>query len=387
MVTLIAFNARSVYHFHPVIMWSFIKREAVFSIAFVAAFLSAFFNPPSLSWIEAIDFRTLALLFSLMGVSEGLKESGLFDSAGGMLIRKAGNTRLLSFSLLLIVFISSMFFTNDVSLLMFVPFTIMLFDKENIEEKYVIRLVVLETIAANLGSMTTPVGNPQNLYICSYFDVGAGPFFRTILPYSLLSALLIAICFVLFLSSKRDVSSEEREIRTMDRAKTIVYLAFLLIALLSVFRVINWPVLFIVEFLFLLIADRKILKRIDYILLFTFVCFFIFSENIRNIDAVRNLIEKPMAEHPIAVSALVSQIISNVPAAILLSPFSVDFKGVLIGTDIGGLGTPVASLASLISMKIYFGRQKSQKGRYMAVFIAMNFMLLILLALFAWITE
>ncbi len=368
-------------------MWSFIKREAVFSIAFVAAFLSAFFNPPSLSWIEAIDFRTLALLFSLMGVSEGLKESGLFDSAGGMLIRKAGNTRLLSFSLLLIVFISSMFFTNDVSLLMFVPFTIMLFDKENIEEKYVIRLVVLETIAANLGSMTTPVGNPQNLYICSYFDVGAGPFFRTILPYSLLSALLIAICFVLFLSSKRDVSSEEREIRTMDRAKTIVYLAFLLIALLSVFRVINWPVLFIVEFLFLLIADRKILKRIDYILLFTFVCFFIFSENIRNIDAVRNLIEKPMAEHPIAVSALVSQIISNVPAAILLSPFSVDFKGVLIGTDIGGLGTPVASLASLISMKIYFGRQKSQKGRYMAVFIAMNFMLLILLALFAWITE
>ena len=365
-------------------MLRFIKREAVFTIALIAALISSFFNPPSISWLEAIDFRTLALLFSLMGISEGLKTSGLFDAAAGVMMKRAGNIRLLSLMLLLIVFISSMFFTNDVALLMFVPFTIMILDKENIEEDYMIRLVVLETIAANLGSMTTPVGNPQNLYICSFFNVGAGAFFRTILPYSLLSAVLIAICFVLFFSSSRKkVETEEREIRQVDKPRTFIYLGFLLIALLAVFRVIGWPYLFILELAFLLIADRNILKRIDYVLLLTFVCFFIFSENIRNIEGVRRIIEMPMQTHPVAVSALISQVISNVPAAILLSPFSESFEGVLIGTDIGGLGTPVASLASLISLKIYFSRKQSRKGRYMVVFSIMNFALLFLLALFA----
>ena len=148
-------------------MLAFIRREIVFVIAAVAAVITAFFNPPSMAWIEGIDFRTLALLFSLMGVSEGLKSSGFFDAAAGRMMKSSGSFRTLSFLLVAIVFFSSMFFTNDVSLLMFVPFTMMLFDKEKIEEKYIIRTVVIETIAANLGSMTTPVGNPQNLYICS----------------------------------------------------------------------------------------------------------------------------------------------------------------------------------------------------------------------------
>ena len=367
------------------VMLGFIKREIIFVIALAAAVATAFFNPPSLRWLEAIDFRTLALLFSLMGVSEGLKASGLFDCAAGMMMKRSGNTRMLSLLLVAIVFASSMLFTNDVSLLMFVPFTMMIMDREGADEGYIITLVVIETIAANLGSMTTPVGNPQNLYICSYFDVGAWPFFRTILPYSLASALLIAILFRLFLFRKDSVQAEKREIRPLDRQRTILYLAFLAAAVLSVFHVISWQLLLAVEFIALLVFDRSILKRIDYVLLLTFVCFFIFSENIRNIDGVSALLSHPMEEHPILASALVSQVISNVPAAILLSSFADGFEGVLIGTDIGGLGTPIASLASLISMKLYFRRSEGRNGMYMLVFLAMNAALLAALGMLAWL--
>ena len=372
------------YHRYPG-MLGFIKREMVFVIAVLAALVSAFFNPPSSSWIEAIDFRTLSLLFSLMGVSEGLKASGFFDSVAGALMRRSEDTARLSFLLVAIVFLSSMLFTNDVSLIMFVPFSMMLLDRERADESYMIKLIVLETIAANLGSMTTPVGNPQNLYICSFFGVSAGDFFRTILPYSVASALLILISFRLFLWKRGDVEKETRKVRRMDKHRTAIYLAFLFLAMLSVFRVISWLVLFIAELAFMLAFDRKILRRIDYILLMTFVAFFIFSENMRNIEGVRKLIESPMATHPISTSALVSQVISNVPAAILLSSFTDSFRGVLIGTDIGGLGTPIASLASLISLKLYFRRRQSSKGRYIMLFLILNVALLAILALFSLI--
>ena len=368
-------------------MADFIKREIVFVTALAAAAVTAFFNPPSAGWIEAVDFRTLALLFSLMGVSEGLKASGLFDAAAGVMMRKAGNTGKLSLMLLSIVFVSSMFFTNDVSLLMFVPFTMMMLDREGADEGYIIRLVVLETVAANLGSMTTPVGNPQNIYICSFFNVEAWPFFRTILPYSLLSVLLIAAAAAVMLRRKEAIAPDEREVRKVDRSRTAVYLAFLFLAMLSVFRIVSWQFLLIAEAVVLAAFDREILKRIDYILLLTFVCFFIFSENIRNIESIRALIETPMASHPVAMAALVSQVISNVPAAILLSPFSPSFEGVLVGTDIGGLGTPIASLASLISLKFYFSRKSGKKGWYMLVFLLLNFILLLILALLAWAIE
>ena len=380
----IALRRQNEYHRY-LGMLSFVKREMVFVIAVLAALVSAFFNPPSPSWIDAIDFRTLSLLFSLMGVSEGLKASGFFDSVAGVLMKRSGNTARLSFLLIAIVFISSMLFTNDVSLLIFVPFSLMLMDRAGADEKYTIALVVLETISANLGSMTTPVGNPQNLYICSFFSVGAGPFFATILPYSLLSAILIALIARILLSNGRTMEKEAREIRKMDRHRTAIYLAFLMIAMLSVFDVINWKVLFFIELAFLIAADRHILRKIDYILLLTFVAFFIFSENMRNIEGVRNLIEGPMEEHPIATSALVSQVISNVPAAILLSSFTDSFRGVLVGTDIGGLGTPIASLASLISLKLYFRRSQGSKGWYIMLFLILNIVLLAILALFSLI--
>lgn len=365
------------------IMLKFIKSEMVFVIALAAAVLSSFFNPPSQEWISAVDFRTLALLFCLMGVSEGFKSSGLFTSVASSLTRKAGNISRLSLFLVMIVFFSSMLFTNDVALLMFVPFTMMIMDKEKRDENYIIRIVILETIAANLGSMTTPVGNPQNIFICSYFSLDAGTFFAAILPYSLISLIMVLIIWRIFLAEREKLETENDEDTSADRKKTLMFSVFLVLALLSVFRVLDWKILFIAELAVLIIFDRKTLLKIDYILLLTFVCFFIFSANIRSIDTVERLLTSFMDKSAIATSAIVSQVISNVPAAILLSPFTDSAEGVLVGTDIGGLGTPVASLASLISMKFYFKREKGKKGKYIVLFLILNFALLAILAAFS----
>ena len=365
------------------IMLKFIKSEMVFVIALAAAVLSSFFNPPSQEWISAVDFRTLALLFCLMGVSEGFKSSGLFTSVASSLTRKAGNISRLSLFLVMIVFFSSMLFTNDVALLMFVPFTMMIMDKEKRDENYIIRIVILETIAANLGSMTTPVGNPQNIFICSYFSLDAGTFFAAILPYSLISLIMVLIIWRLFLAGREKLETGNDDDTHIDRKKTLMFSVFLVLALFSVFRVLDWRILFIAELAVLIIFDRKTLLKIDYILLLTFVCFFIFSANIRSIDAVERLLTSFMDKSAVATSAIVSQVISNVPAAILLSPFTDSAEGVLVGTDIGGLGTPVASLASLISMKFYFKREKGKKGKYIALFLILNFALLAILAAFS----
>lgn len=365
------------------IMLKFIKSEMVFVIALAAAVLSSFFNPPSQEWISAVDFRTLALLFCLMGVSEGFKSSGLFTSVASSLTRKAGNISRLSLFLVMIVFFSSMLFTNDVALLMFVPFTMMIMDKEKRDENYIIRIVILETIAANLGSMTTPVGNPQNIFICSYFSLDAGTFFAAILPYSLISLIMVLIIWRIFLAEREKLETENDDDTSADRKKTLMFSVFLVLALLSVFRVLDWKILFIAELAVLIIFDRKTLLKIDYILLLTFVCFFIFSANIRSIDTVKRLLTSFMDKSAIATSAIVSQVISNVPAAILLSPFTDSAEGVLVGTDIGGLGTPVASLASLISMKFYFKRERGKKGKYIILFLILNFALLAILAAFS----
>ena len=347
-------------------MLKFIKSEMVFVIALAAAVLSSFFNPPSQEWISAVDFRTLALLFCLMGVSEGFKSSGLFTSVASSLTRKAGNISRLSLFLVMIVFFSSMLFTNDVALLMFVPFTMMIMDKEKRDE-----------------SMTTPVGNPQNIFICSYFSLDAGTFFAAILPYSLISLIMVLIIWRIFLAEREKLETENDDDTSADRKKTLMFSVFLVLALLSVFRVLDWKILFIAELAVLIIFDRKTLLKIDYILLLTFVCFFIFSANIRSIDTVERLLTSFMDKSAIATSAIVSQVISNVPAAILLSPFTDSAEGVLVGTDIGGLGTPVASLASLISMKFYFKRERGKKGKYIILFLILNFALLAILAAFS----
>lgn len=359
-------------------MIGFVKKEAVFVIALLFALLTTFFNPPSGEYIEAIDFRTLGLLFSLMGISEGLKESGFFSSCSSLLLRKSRNMKMLSMLLVLMVFVLSMLFTNDVSLIMFVPFSIMLLEKEGADERYIARLVTLETISANLGSMTTPVGNPQNIYLCSVYQIEAGDFFAAILPYSALSLILVLASSYFFLKSEEKLMSTD-EGRCKAGAKSYVYIFLLFLALLTVFNLISWIILVVTELVIMLVMDRKIIKRIDYILLLTFICFFIFSANIREIDGVASLISVPMERNGMLTGALTSQVISNVPSAIFLSAFTDNYRDLLIGTNLGGLGTPIASLASLISLKLYFKRKTVRKGYYMTFFLILNFLLLALL--------
>ena len=194
---------------------------------------------------------------------------------------------------------------------------------------------------------------------------------------------MVLIIWRIFLAEREKLETENDDDTSADRKKTLMFSVFLVLALLSVFRVLDWKILFIAELAVLIIFDRKTLLKIDYILLLTFVCFFIFSANIRSIDTVERLLTSFMDKSAIATSAIVSQVISNVPAAILLSPFTDSAEGVLVGTDIGGLGTPVASLASLISMKFYFKRERGKKGKYIILFLILNFALLAILAAFS----
>ena len=360
-------------------MLAFLKREIVFAIAFSLALISTILiRPSATSLVSVIDYRTLILLFSLMGISEGLKKSGFISALSQNLGKRVHGTRSLSFLLIIMVFIVSMFLTNDVALLLLVPFTMRMFSK--VDEKYLITLVVLETIAANLGSMTLPVGNPQNLYITSYFEASPEEFFKTILPYSIFSFFLV-ILFTFALLRKDEKMESDASFVSVDRKMSASYLLFLALALLSVFHLLDYKILFIAEITFILFFDRKVFSGIDYFLLLTFVSFFIFSGNIRSIGWINRLLTENLNAHPMALSLFLSECISNVPAAIVLSPFAENMEGILIGTDLGGLGTPIASLASLISMKIYFQKKEARKGTYILIFLALNTIFLFSLVL------
>lgn len=362
-------------------MIGFVKREMTFSIAFVLTVLAMVFFPLGVGeYIEAIDFRILALLFSLMSVSAGLRRSGFFRDVSTLLLRKASDFRRLSLLLVTIVFFTSMLVTNDVALIVFVPFTLMILEGRA-GENSLIYLVVMETIAANLGSMATPVGNPQNLFLYSYYGFSASSFFSIILPLVAVSYVLVAVSTVLLCSENANIaipSSETKE----NMKESLLFFFLLFLALLSVFRVLDYRILLLIVVAALLVFDRKIFFDVDYILLLTFVCFFIFSTTMGRIPAVRDFLVVLMDENALVTSMLTSQVISNVPSAVLLAPFSTDGEALLVGTDIGGLGTPVASLASLISMKFFFARPSASKGRYMAVFLVLNFAFLLVLYLF-----
>ena len=360
---------------------SFIKKEPVLSAAAVLAVLSMFFVAPSPEYLSYIDFRTLALLFSLMTVVAGLKEIGLFRYLGSSLLAGMHSTRQLAFTLTALCFFSSMLITNDVSLITFVPFSILILNMAGLPE-LMIPVIVLQTIAANLGSMATPVGNPQNLYLYTTYSLSAGDFFRTLLPYTLASLVLLTLGGALALPKALAAPRLEKAPRPTAQ-QLLFYGALFALCLLSVFRILPWPALLSVLVLALAFAQPALLRRPDYGLLATFVCFFIVSGNLSALPAVRAALEKALAHGTVLTAALVSQIISNVPAAVLLSGFTQDWRGLLLGTNLGGLGTPVASLASLITLKAYFAAPEAKRGRYLAVFSILNFALLALGLAFA----
>lgn len=338
----------------------FAKREAVLCIAFFCAVVSMLFVPPDRAYLGYLDIRVLALLFCLMMVVAGLEETGLFQVLAQRLLVGRKRFRILSLALVLLPFFSSMLITNDVALLTFVPFAILMLELIGRQERLAY-LVVLQTVAANLGSMATPVGNPQNLFLCSKFEIPMGDFFAVMLPLTAVS--LLGLCAAALCVSGEAIEVQFCQARSIEN-KGLLWLMLVLfgLSLLSVFRVLPYGVLFAVVVLSALFCTRPLFLRVDYGLLATFVCFFLFSGNLGRIPAVRELLTGLLGSNTAMTAGLASQVISNVPAAVLLSGFTEDWRGLLVGTDVGGLGTPIASLASLISLKLYLRSQGPGQG-------------------------
>jgi len=363
-------------------MINYLKKEKVLTIALILAIISAFFVYPDKQYVEYVDFKVLALLFGLMLLVKGFQEIGLFE----LLIQKVfggiKTNRTLIQMLVLLNFFLSMLITNDVALITFVPFGILALRLCH-QEKWMIQTVVLETIAANLGSMLTPIGNPQNLYLFSASEMPLGTFFVTMLPVAVLSlVLLLAVTFLI--PNEKIVMKVEKAAGKMNPLELVVYSLLFLLNLLVVFRVISWiPALIITALAVVLMKKWKLFTKVDYALLITFVGFFVFVGNMGRIPAISELLEKLITGRELLVSALFSQFLSNVPAAILLSGFTDNFEALLVGTNVGGLGTLIASMASLISYKLYCAQEDADKGRYFRVFTLYNVIGLVILLAFA----
>ncbi|MGN1319028.1 MAG: SLC13 family permease [Lachnospirales bacterium] len=357
-------------------MISFIKKEAVFVISMILALVSVFIIPPDLEYLGYIDFRVICLLFVLMSVVAGFKLLRVFEVISNAIVNKISNLRYLVMVLWMLCFFMSMVITNDVALITFVPLAILTLNMTN-NNKYIIYTVILQTIAANMGSMLTPMGNPQNLYLYSYFNVDTLEFFKITIPVIVLSFILLLIFSIFVPNTKINVNT--RNLKLEKDRKLYLYLILALLSLLAVFKVIDYKIVTIITFLSVFIIDRRTLMRVDWFLLLTFIFFFIFVGNIGRITFVVDFISKIIYEKELIISVIASQFISNVPAAVMLSGFTNNYKALILGTDIGGLGTLIASLASLISFKIYSQIKNSNTTKYLLEFTVINVIFIIIL--------
>ena len=349
---------------------NFIKKETVLCVAAVCAVATMFFVPPDSTYIGYIDFKVLCLLMCLMAVVAGFEGCGAFKWLAYQLLRRCKSGRVLSIVLVLLPFFSSMLVTNDVALLTFVPFTLMLMEQIGCTSA-VIPMLVLQTIAANLGSMATPVGNPQNLFLYAAYELSAGEFFSAMLPLTAVSLLCLTAAALPVLPKAMDEYELQKETLKQPQ-KLIVYGVLFLLCLLTVFRVLHYGIMTALVILGIAAMEPKKLKELDIALLATFVCFFIVSGNLGRVEAVRGFLQTLLERNTLLTAAATSQVISNVPAAVLLSEFTQQWRPLLEGVNIGGLGTPIASLASLITLKLYLRWPKANAGRFMGVFILAN---------------
>lgn len=351
---------------------SFVKKESVLVISVVLAVVSSFFVPGA-DYLSFIDFKTLSLLFCLMAVMAGFTASGLFAFSAKKLLNTAKTTRLVVSVLVLLCFFFSCFITNDVALITFVPFAITVLSLA--DKKAVIPItVILQTIAANMGSALTPIGNPQNIYIFTVSGLTLADFLSLMLPYAALTLVFLAVSF--FFIKSEPIKQEGDNPAPPKALYTLFYLVLFILSVLAVFGAVHYLLCLAATLVALLIFDRKIILKVDYSLLLTFVGFFVFVGNMGSIPAVKEFISTALSGKEILFSALISQVISNVPAALLLSGFTDNMSALLVGVNIGGLGTLIASMASLISYKYVAAAFPDKKGKYMLIFSVLNFALL-----------
>ena len=355
----------------------FLKKECVLVIAVTLAILSSFISIPKLSYI---DFKVLILLFNLMVVVAAFKELKVLDSIAIGLLKKCNTYTSISLALVFITFISSMIVTNDVALITFVPLSIVIARKANIN---VLKIVVFQTLAANLGSSFTPMGNPQNLFIYSFYNLSPIDFFKITLPIVILAVLFLVL--LVFKDKKMNLSLDLEDVKIDNKRDVYLFGGLFLIILLSVFHVIDYKVTFLITIVMVLILNKKLFSQVDYSLLITFIGFFIFVGNISTMDVVKNFMEGILnsPKSTFLASVLSSQVISNVPATMLLSGFTNHFKELLLGVNIGGMGTLIASLASVISYKIY--ASEFGNDNYMKFFTFYNILGLVIFVPIAYI--
>ncbi|MCH5296650.1 MAG: anion permease [Ruminococcus sp.] len=354
---------------------SFVKKEIVMLVSLALAAISAFFVVPSTDYLNYIDFRTLALLLSLMAIMAGLNRVGVFKLLAERILGMVNTVFGLTIIFVLLCFFSSMLITNDVALITFVPFTIITLKMAGQSDK-MIYTVILETVAANLGSMLTPIGNPQNLYLFSAYNMKLSDFFKIVFPYAILSLILLIIAA--FFSGRERVSvSVAYESDKIDVRLMIMYILLFVLALLSVFRVLHFVVPLTSVLASVIIFDRRTLVNVDYSLLLTFLFLFIFIGNLGNIPSISHILHTVVDGNEVITGIVTSQVFSNVPSAILLSGFTSNYDMLLIGVNLGGLGTIIASMASLISFK-FIQKESVKTFKYLLLFSAVNIIFLAL---------
>jgi len=368
---------------------NFIKKEPVTSIAFLLALISIFIIKPDAEYAGYIHWSTLSSLLCLMLITSGLRGLGVFDYVGRKLLCKAGTSRNLTIILVGLCFLSAPFITNDVALITFVPFAIDLLIMANLRD-YLIRVLTLQTIAAHMGSMISPIGNPHNLYFFGIDDLSALQFMGRMLPYFIASGTLLLLACVLVSRNNVPLTCALNQPRFAEacpdsRNRLIVYGILFLLCISAVLKLVPHIVVLPVVLLAVLVFDRRSFTRVDYYLLLTFSFLFIFVGNIGRIEAIEVFLSSVVNGHELVVGALASQVISNVPASILLSGFSDRYMLLAIATDIGGIGTMIASMANLISFKQYSTLEDAKIGKYIGTFTLINFAFLIVMLAFALI--
>ncbi len=354
---------------------AFVKQNTVAVIAFFAALITAFFVPPDAQYLGYFDFKTLTCLFCVLAVVCALRNINFFYILARKTVTLFKNTRMCILALVYITFIGSMIIANDMALLTFLPLGYFVLDSTDMK-KHMAFTFIMQNIAANLGGMLTPFGNPQNLYLYTKFNISNSEFIKIMLLPFLIAIAIITIC-CLFIK-KEPLSLPDEEVK-IDKIKVSVYMVLFALSILIVFRGIPYQLGLVVIPLVLLFMDRKALKMVDYPLLLTFVFFFIFSGNMSRIEIVRNVFEFLLSKSTLIVSIFSCQIISNVPSAILLSQFTTNYPQLLVGVNIGGVGTLIASLASLITFREYSKHNPGEVKYYLRQFMIYNLAFLIVL--------
>ncbi len=362
----------------------FVKKNVVMVVAMAAALITCLIIPPDHAYLDYFDVKTLTCLFCVLAVVCALKNIHFFYLLAKKIVRIFKNARMSILALVYITFIGSMLIANDMALLTFLPLGLYVLTSTG-KHRYMAFTFIMQNIAANLGGMLTPFGNPQNLYLYTKFEIPNGEFIQIMLPPFVLAVLLITLCCIIFV--KPEPLALKDEPFSLPAGKTTVYLLLFALAIAIVFRGISyWLGLIIIPGV-LLFMDREALKMVDYPLLLTFVFFFIFSGNMARIDAVRELFSMLLEKNTLLFSVLSCQVISNVPSAILLSQFTGNYKDLLLGVNIGGVGTLIASLASLITFREYTKQNKGKTYYYVLLFTGFNFLFLFVLTVFVLLLQ